>query len=39
MNKKHGFQLTLTALAIATAFPAYAAQAGGRHLMRRRPNP
>ena len=29
MNKKHGFQLTLTALAIATAFPAYAAQAGG----------
>lgn len=28
MNKKHGFQLTLTALAIATAFPAYAAQAG-----------
>lgn len=39
MNKKHGFQLTLTALAIATAFPAYAAQAGGRHLMPRRPNP
>ena len=29
MNKKHGFPLTLTALAIATAFPAYAAQAGG----------
>lgn len=29
MNKKHGFQLTLTALAVATAFPAYAAQAGG----------
>lgn len=28
MNKKHGFQLTLTALAVATAFPAYAAQAG-----------
>lgn len=28
MNKKHGFPLTLTALAIATAFPAYAAQAG-----------
>lgn len=40
MNKKHGFPLTLTALAIATAFPAYAAQAGGgRHLMPRRPNP
>ncbi|SUA16696.1 lactoferrin/transferrin-binding protein LbpA [Neisseria lactamica] len=29
MNKKHGVPLTLTALAIATAFPAYAAQAGG----------
>ncbi|MBW3920572.1 lactoferrin/transferrin-binding protein LbpA [Neisseria meningitidis] len=29
MNKKHGFQLTLTALAVATAFPAYAAQVGG----------
>lgn len=29
MNKKHSFPLTLTALAIATAFPAYAAQAGG----------
>lgn len=29
MNKKYGFQLTLTALAVATAFPAYAAQAGG----------
>ncbi|HGO8242418.1 TPA: lactoferrin/transferrin-binding protein LbpA [Neisseria meningitidis] len=28
MNKKHGFQLTLTALAVAAAFPAYAAQAG-----------
>lgn len=25
MNKKHGFQLTLTALAIAAAFPSYAA--------------
>lgn len=25
MNKKHGFPLTLTALAIATAFPSYAA--------------
>ncbi|MBG8805706.1 hypothetical protein FKR44_12810, partial [Neisseria meningitidis] len=25
MNKKHGFPLTLTALAVATAFPAYAA--------------
>lgn len=39
MNKKHGFPLTLTALAIATAFPAYAAQAGRRHLMRRKVNP
>ncbi|HHS1180467.1 TPA: lactoferrin/transferrin-binding protein LbpA [Neisseria meningitidis] len=25
MNKKHGFQLTLTALAVAAAFPSYAA--------------
>lgn len=32
MNKKHGFPLTLTALAIATAFPAYAAQAGAAAL-------